>query len=225
MSKRALVTAGTSSIGKVIVKTLQAKGYEVVVHYNTNEKLALELSQQVIQEDLSDDDEVEEFVDKAVNLGKYDVVVNNAGITQGQWDEVLSVNVLTPAYVLTRAERLVNPGGVIINVSSVYGHENFGQVGFEAYSASKAAVNNMTKTFAKKLAPGIRVNAVAPGYVESKWNEGRSGEEKKNLARAHLTERLVTAQEVADVVMMLIQNQGINGEIVYVDGGLTLKTI
>jgi 3-oxoacyl-[acyl-carrier protein] reductase len=94
-----------------------------------------------------------------------------------------------------------------------------------AYDASKAALNSLTRTFAKKLAPRIRVNAVAPGYVDSKWNEDSSEEDRKRLGEEQLTGKLIVPQQVADLVMHIIQNSGLDGEVIYLDGGQTLRTI
>lgn len=224
--KRALVTAATSSIGKVICKYLHEAGYEVVAHYNSNEKLARELSPKILQADFTKDGEIDRFVDLLVKGNKFDLVVNCAGVSVGNdWEKQFRVSVEAIAKVLERAREIVNAGGVIVNMSSAYGHERAGNAGLPAYSASKAAVNSLTRTFAKQLAPDIRVNAVAPGYVISKWNEKYTQNQLENLASDGLTGKLVTPEQVAEVVMLCVTNEALDGEVIYVDTGLTLKTI
>lgn len=182
--------------------------------------------------DLSNKDEIEDFMQKLIGQGKFDVIINNAGVSKSfddkeieDWGRILRINTVVPGLIMGNADRLVNDGGVIINISSVYGHERFGDKGLLGYSASKAALNSLTRTFAKKLAPKVRVMGVAPGYVNSKWNENYSPEERKRIEREQLIERLIEPQEVADLVVHIINNKALEGEIIYIDGGISLKTI
>jgi 3-oxoacyl-[acyl-carrier protein] reductase len=234
--KRALVTSATSSIGQVIARTLATAGYEVVLHYTSNDelasKLAAELQADVLQADFADKTAVDAFVAQLQSQPKFDVIVNNAGVSRrnddknfNEWQTLFSINAITPAIIMGHADELVSDDGAIINISSVYGGERFGFVEMKAYDASKAALNSLTRTFAKQLAPRVRVNAVAPGYVDSRWNKDLGSEERQKLANEQLTGKFITPQQVADLVLHCIQNEGLDGEIIYLDGGQSLKTI
>lgn len=226
---KVLITASSSSIGMAMTQKFADSGYTLVLHYHIHKP---DFQAQFIQADLTQPDEVERAVKEAERYGPYDVVVNNAGINPAEdlknlnyWEVIFRVDAIFPAILMGKGRDLVNSGGCFINISTAYGHIRFGEVNNIAYSAAKAALNSLTLTFAKKLAPNIRVNAVAPGYVESAWNENYSKEKKAELAKDALTEKLVKSVDVADLVTHLVDNKSINGEIVYIDGGLTLKTI
>lgn len=234
--KRALVTSATSSIGQVVARTLAGAGYKLVLHYTTNEvlaeQLAAELKAEALQANFEDKAAVETFIENLRNRPKFDVIVNNAGVSRrnddkkfDEWEAIFNINAITPAIIMGRTDELMNDSGVIINMSSIYGDERFGFVEMKAYDASKAALNSLTRTFAKQLAPHVRVNAVAPGYVESRWNKDLSDKERRDLADEMLMRKFVTPQQVADLVLHMIQNEGLDGEIIYLDGGQSLKTI
>lgn len=234
--KRALVTSATSSIGRVIAQTLGAAGYELVLHYNTNKSLADQLASQLnaslIQADLTDINQINSLLSDLRQQDNFDVIVNNAGISRAnddhdmtEWETIFRTNAIFPALIMSYADELLNDNSVVINMSSIYGDERFGYIDMTAYDASKAALNSLTRTFAKKLAPGIRVNAIAPGFVDSRWNKDLSDDERQRLADEQLTRKLVTPQQIADLTLHIIQNEGLDGEIIYLDGGQTLKTI
>lgn len=234
--KRALITSATSSIGKVIARTLADAGYELVLHYTSSEELATQLAAdlkaEVLQADFGDRSSVEAFIDNLQSQPKFDVIINNAGVSRrnndtkfDEWESIFRINAITPAVIMGYAEELLNEGGVVINMSSIYGDERFGFVEMKAYDASKAALNSLTRTFAKQLAPRMRVNAIAPGYVDSRWNKDLDAKERRDLANEQLMRKFVTPQQVADLALHMIQNEGLDGEIIYLDGGQTLKTI
>jgi 3-oxoacyl-[acyl-carrier protein] reductase len=168
------------------------------------------------------------------------VLCNNAGITSkapfkdldaidmDEWDRVLAVNVRGIVQV-TRAcvPLLREAGGCIVNTASIVGLRPGPQP--LAYSTSKAAVVSLTKTLALALGPDIRVNAVAPGWMEGDWMERMLGENYDRLmerrARATPLKRCVTAEDVADTMLSLVQhNRFVTGEIVVVDGGFANAT-
>jgi 3-oxoacyl-[acyl-carrier protein] reductase len=234
--KRAVVTSATSSIGKVIAQTLANAGYELVLHYTNNEALALQLASElkatVVRADFTHETGVDAFIQQLQAQPKFDVIINNAGVSRrnddknfDEWDAIFHINALAPAVIMGHANELIQNNGVIVNMSSIYGDERFGFIEMKAYDASKAALNSLTRTFAKQLAPRIRVNAIAPGYVDSRWNETLSTEERQKLADEQLMRKFVTPQQVADLVLHIISNEGLDGEIIYLDGGQSLKTI
>ena len=234
--KRALVTSATSSIGSVIARSLSSAGYELVLHYTTNKALASQLAStlkaEVLQADFEDKIAVDAFIANLQNQPKFDVIINNAGVSRrnddtkfDEWEAIFRINVITPAIIMGYAGELLNAGGLIINMSSIYGDERFGFIEMKAYDASKAALNSLTRTFAKQLAPRVRVNAIAPGYVDSRWNKDLSNKERQKLADEMLMRKFVTPQQIADLTLHIIQNEGLDGEVIYLDGGQSLKTI
>ena len=115
--------------------------------------------------------------------------------------------------------------GKILNISSIYAEDKTAWQGKAGYAASKAAVNNLTRTFAKQLAPSILVNAIAPGYVDTEsWDEFPK-EVKERSKAEQLIERMINPSEIADMAVAIIKNDAMTGEVVVVDGGLSLKTV
>jgi 3-oxoacyl-[acyl-carrier protein] reductase len=174
-------------------------------------------------------------------FGHLDALVNNAGTTAkwkvkdlesldlAEWDRTFAVNVRGLFQVTRAAVPLLKKGSnpSIVNTASIVGLRPGPQP--LPYAASKAAVVNMTKTLAWNLGPEIRVNAVAPGWMEGEWMERMLGDKYDDLMgkRAKLTplKRCVTADDVAETMMSLIQgNRFVTGEIIVIDGGFTSST-
>jgi 3-oxoacyl-[acyl-carrier protein] reductase len=196
----------------------------------------------LIQCDVADDAAVRKMmatIDTA--FGHLDTLVNNAGTTakwkvkdlesldMDEWDRTFAVNVKGTFQVSRAAVPLLKKGtnASIVNTASIVGLRPGPQP--LPYAASKAAVVNMTKTLAWNLGPEIRVNAVAPGWMEGEWMERMLGDKYDDLMgrRAKLTplKRCVTADDVAETMMTLIQaNRFVTGEIIVIDGGFTAST-
>jgi len=249
--KTALVTGGATGIGKSAVLALARAGYDVAINYASSaaaakacaaEAEALGVKTLLVQCDVADDAAVRQMmatIDAA--FGHLDALVNNAGTTakwkvkdlesldMAEWDRTFAVNVKGTFQVSRAAVPLLKKGtnASIVNTASIVGLRPGPQP--LPYAASKAAVVNMTKTLAWNLGPEIRVNAVAPGWMEGEWMERMLGDKYDDLMgkRAKLTplKRCVTADDVAETMMTLIQaNRFVTGEIIVIDGGFTAST-
>ena len=249
--KKALVTGGATGIGRSAVLALAKAGYDVAINYASSAKAAQEVASlaqamgaqtMLLPCDVSDETAVRAMMAQVdAQFGHLDALVNNAGTTAkwkvkdlesldlDEWDRTFAVNV-RGLFQVTRAavpllKKGLNPS--IVNTASIVGLRPGPQP--LPYAASKAAVVNMTKTLAWNLGPEIRVNAVAPGWMEGDWMERMLGDKYDDLMgkRAKLTplKRCVTAEDVAETMMSLIQgNRFVTGEIIVIDGGFTSST-
>jgi 3-oxoacyl-[acyl-carrier protein] reductase len=249
--KKALVTGGATGIGRSAVLALAQAGYDVAINYGSSKTAAEVLSKEaqalgaktlLVHCDVSDDNAVRQMMATVeASFGHLDALVNNAGTTatwkvkdlesldMDEWDRTFAVNVRGTFQVSRAAVPLLKKGHnpSIVNTASIVGLRPGPQP--LPYAASKAAVVNLTKTLAWNLGPDIRVNAVAPGWMEGDWMERMLGEKYDQLmtARAKATplKRCVTADDVAEVMLNLIQsNRFVTGEIVVIDGGFTSST-
>ncbi len=242
--KAALVTGASRGIGRACVLRLAADGYAVAINYAHNEAEAQAVLDEIRQNggegmlcraDVSDPAQVKQMVrDVNKTLGGPDVLVNNAGIVRDEYllmlnpetlDRCMELNVKGYFYCAQQAvlKMFRKKSGVVVNISSVSG--SFALPGQSVYSATKGAVNAMTRTMAKELAPyGIRVNAVAPGFIETDMLDALPEEKKEEYLKAIPMHRLGQAQEVAGVVSMLVSDACayMTGQILTLDGGLSL---
>jgi len=248
--RAALVTGASSGIGRAAVLALAEAGFDVTINYSGNvggaEKTA-ELAQAlgartlVVRCDVSDDPGVRAMLaEHQAAFGRLDALVNNAGTTSNvapknfdemtaeEWDRVFAVNV-RGVFQVTRASvaMLREAQGSVVNTASIVGLRPGPQP--LPYAASKASVVSLTKLLALNLGPEIRVNAVAPGWMEGEWMERMLGERYDDLMgrRAKLTplKRVVTADDVGETILnLLISNKMVTGEVVVIDGGFAAST-
>ena len=242
--KAALVTGASRGIGRACALRLAADGYAVAINYAHTEAEAQAVLDEIRQNggegmlcraDVSDPAQVKQMVrDVNKTLGGPDVLVNNAGIVRDEYllmlnpetlDRCMELNVKGYFYCAQQAvlKMFRKKSGVVVNISSVSG--SFALPGQSVYSATKGAVNAMTRTMAKELAPyGIRVNAVAPGFIETDMLDALPEEKKEEYLKAIPMHRLGQAQEVAGVVSMLVSDACtyMTGQILTLDGGLSL---
>jgi len=246
----ALVTGASSGIGRATAVALAKAGFDVAINYSRNEQAARESANLAkakgaktlpFQCDVSDDSAVRAMLAAVEReFGRLDALVNNAGITTNvkpndfeamtaeEWDRVFAVNVRGVFQVTRAAVPLLKAArGSIVNTASIVGLRPGPQP--LPYAASKAAVISLTKLLALNLAPEIRVNAVAPGWIEGEWMERMLKEKYEELfaRRAKNTplRRCATPDDVAEVIVnLLTSNRFVNGEIVVVDGGYSATT-
>ena len=237
--KYALITGASRGIGKAIAKELAAQGYDL---YLTCEKNIVSLQSDAdtlsseygircvcFSGDLGNSSYVNEIFQQIASL---DVLINCAGIahigllqdmTDEEWRHVMRANIDSVFYTCRRSIPLMlaQGGGCIINISSVWG--NTGASMETAYSASKGAVNALTKALGKELAPShIRVNAIACGLIDTEMNSHLSSEELKEIISEIPADRIGKPEEVASLVLHLIHApEYLTGQVITMDGGWT----
>ncbi|WP_132151288.1 SDR family NAD(P)-dependent oxidoreductase [Kribbella antiqua] len=238
MQKVALVTGSASGIGAATARRLTADGMVVAVHSRSSreagEALAEELGGAYFQADLGVDVEAAELVPRVMReYGRLDVLVNNAGIswpvphaeldalTADDWRRLLDVNLIAPWLLCTAAlPALRESGGSIVNVTSHAGVRPKGSS--IAYAASKAALNHVTKLLAAALGPEVRVNAVAPGLVDTAMTADWTAAQELWKTSSPMR-RAAQPADVADLISALVHNTYVTGEVVLLDGGLNLR--
>lgn len=242
--KVAIVTGGGTGIGRACALAFARQGARVVVNYSRSREEAEQTAADcataggdgvAIQADVSRLAEIERMVaDTVSRWDRVDFLVNNAGttkfaayddldaLTEEVWDSILAVN-LKAVFFTSRAVaphmRRVGDGS-IVNIGSISAIRPVGSS--IAYMASKAAVHSMTQSLAVALGPQIRVNAIAPGFIETRWHAGRDAAAQSTRERTPL-KRNGTPEDVADAALFLCHASFVTGEIVVVDGGRFLQ--
>lgn len=242
MNKNVLVTGGTRGIGEAISREFAKKGYNLIINYvNSNEKaqnLKQELEKEYnikvlpIQADISNEKEIKNMVDIAIKeFGKIDVLVNNAGIvidrefedrTVEDWKKTLDINLIAP-FVLTKLvgkEMMKQKSGAIINISSTNGINTYYPTSVD-YDASKSGLISLTYDSAVQFAPYVRVNCVAPGWVNTEMNKELPEDFVKEETEKILVKRFAEPKEIAKVVTFLASEDAsfVNSTVIKVDGG------
>ncbi len=239
----ALVTGSATGIGRAVAVQFAKAGLAVAVNYSRSEKEAKETLAEVkehgapgilIKANVSDDSAVKSMIARCVSeWGQLDVLVNNAGtthfiehtnldaVTDQVWDDILGVNLKGTFYCCRAAlPHLQKTGGSIVNVTSVAGLQGHGSS--IPYAASKAAGNCMTKSLARAFAPKVRVNAVAPGPVLTRWLADHMDQVERSLAVTPMG-RAATPDDIADAICYLALGTSLmTGQVMVVDGGRTM---
>ena len=242
--KVALVTGGSRGIGKSIAIELAKNGANVAINYASNSEKAEEVVEEMkslgvnaisVKADVSSEEDVKNLM-KTIEgeLGKIEILVNNAGITRDNllirmktedFEDVLDVNLMGTFHCTKAVSRAMMKKryGKIINITSVVGI--IGNAGQGNYSASKAGVIGFTKSMAKELGSrGIRVNAVAPGFIDTEMTQVLSEELKDKMIDNIPLGKLGNTQDVANVVAFLASERSdyITGQVISVDGGMAI---
>lgn len=235
----ALITGAAKRVGKVIASTLHQRGYRVIIHYRQSkeaaEQLVLQCNEQrpqsamAFQADLQNFDDIKRLAEQAVNhWGVVNALVNNASdyfpcpfaeMTPSQWHQLQASNSFGP-YFLTQQllPALKAQRGSVVNITD----SNLNQAAnaYSAYAVAKAGLDMMTRYLAKELAPLVRVNTIAPG--KTLWPHDQAPPDATAQLKEIPLQRLVAAEEIADAVWFMLQNQAVTGACLAVDAGSSL---
>jgi 3-oxoacyl-[acyl-carrier protein] reductase len=243
-NKVAIVTGGGTGIGRAISTGLAAGGALVVVNYSRSadeagttvgEIEAAGGTAMAVQADGADAAQTAALVSQTLDrFGRLDIVVNSAGTTvfvpfsdldgidEADWDRVMAVNVKAPWMLAKAAAKSLRAdgGGAIVTISSVAGLRPGGSS--LAYSVSKAATIHLTKGLAVALAPDVRVNSIAPGFVDTRWHSYASAERKQQIADASPLKSLVSPESIATAALECLRNDHMTGQVIAIDSGSQL---
>ena len=238
MKKVILITGASRGIGNNIARKLAQKNI-VIANYNKSrseaEKLKDNLNKEnididIIKADVSNRIEVKEMTAHIIEkYGKIDVLINNAGISQyklftditdEEWDSIMNIN-LKSNFIVTQEvvkNMIANKKGLIINISSIWGVT--GAAMEVAYSTSKAGIIGLTKSLAKELGPSnIRINAIAPGIIDTSMNDNFSKQEINNIKDEIPLERIGKPEEITKCIEWLLEDNYTTGQVISINGG------
>ncbi len=241
-NKIALVTGASKGIGKSTAIALAKEGCSVVINFKSDAKVAKEVLDECNQHskgnvllctDVSNEKKVSEMCKNIKQeFSHLDILINNAGIFDENdnptnidtFENVFRNNFLSAVMVTKHATPLMQEGR-IVNISSIHGRLGHGRPTAAAYSTFKATLENWTKNLVKDLAPKILVNAVALGRVATSIWGSPDAKEQEELRQFHLIKRMIQPEEIADAIIFLAKNDSVCGEVLTIDGGMSLVTL
>jgi NAD(P)-dependent dehydrogenase (short-subunit alcohol dehydrogenase family) len=233
MSPLALVTGAAHRLGKVFALTLARQGFDIILHYHQSLEKALQTQAEIesvgrrvtlFQADLTDPSQIQSLISNLDSLG---VLVNSAAfmpsgnvdlLTIENWDTSLDLNLRAPFLLAQECAKKMNAGGLIVNITDVGAQKAWSR--YPSYTVSKAALESLTKILARALAPQIRVNAIAPGFVLQ--SDIVSDAEWQRLINRIPLKRAARPAEIASALEFLLKNEYITGQTIVVDGGYSL---
>jgi pteridine reductase len=229
----ALVTGGAHRLGKVFALALARQGFDIVLHYHRAHEAALQTRADVESmggrvtlagADLTDPAQIQSLVSE---LDAIAVLVNSAAFMPGgnvealtleDWDTALDLNLRAPFLLARECARKMPDGGLIVNITDVGAQKAWSR--YPSYTVSKAALESLTRILARALAPKIRVNAIAPGFVLQ--SDIVPDEEWQRLLNRIPLKRPARLEEIASALEFLLKNEYITGQTIVVDGGYSL---
>jgi NAD(P)-dependent dehydrogenase (short-subunit alcohol dehydrogenase family) len=233
MSPLALVTGAAHRLGKVFALTLAQQGFDIVLHYHHAQNAAIQTKAEIesvgrivtlTEADLTQPSEINSLIS---NLPSLHVLVNSAAympsgnvdlLSLENWDQSLDLNLRAPFLLAQQAAEKMTDGGLIVNITDVGAQKTWSR--YPSYTVSKAALESLTKILARALAPKIRVNAIAPGFVFQ--SDIVSAEEWDRLIKRVPLKRPARPEEIASALEFLWKNEYITGQTIVVDGGYSL---
>jgi len=233
MSPLALVTGAAHRLGKAFALTLARQGFDILLHYHRSADAARQTQAEIesvgsrvilTQADLTDPAQIESLVS---NLDSLDVLINSAALmpagkvgtlTVENWDTALDLNLRAPFLLGRECAKKMTRGGLIVNITDVGAQKAWSR--YPSYTVSKAALESLTKVLARALAPSVRVNAIAPGFVLQ--SDIVPDEEWQRLINRIPLKRAAQPEEVASALEFLLKNEYITGQTIVVDGGYSL---
>ena len=242
MTKFALITGGTKGIGKAVAQILAKAGYNLILTYGNDVEAAqfvqAEFTERfnteifILQADITSEKSIQVIFDflKSKDIRLFSLIFN-AGITsrtrfedikQEEWERVFYANVHFPVFLLQKILSRIEIGGNVLFTGSlmgVYPHS----VSL-SYGVTKSAVHALVQNFVKFMAPyKIRVNAIAPGFVDTDWQKTKPAEIRRNIENKIALERFCDPNELAEIYKLIVENNYLNGEIITVSGGYSYK--
>jgi NAD(P)-dependent dehydrogenase (short-subunit alcohol dehydrogenase family) len=229
----ALVTGAAQRLGKAFALTLAGLGFDIVLHYHRSVEAASETQAQIEsmgrrailqQADLTDPAQIHSLV---ATLDTVRILVNSAAcmhredisaLTLADWDQTLDLNLRAPFLLAQACAEKMMDGGLIVNITDIGAQKTWSR--YPSYSVSKAGLDSLTRILARALAPRIRVNAIAPGFVLQ--SEVVSDEDWQRLIQRIPLQRAAKLQEVTSALEFLIRNEYITGQTIVIDGGYSL---
>ena len=241
MKKTVLITGASKGLGASIAKIFAQNNHNIILNYNNSEEEALKLTEELkqynveilpVKADITKEEDIKNMVDVSINkFKKIDILINNAGIaidtiiedkTKENFIKTLDTNLIGP-FLLSKyvgKYMLKEKQGNIINISSTNGIDTYYEYSLD-YDASKSGLISLTHNLANHYAPYIRVNCIAPGWINTEMNKNLDEEYKKEEENKILLNRFANPEEIAKVVYFLSTEDAsyINNEIIRVDGG------
>ena len=233
MPPLALVTGAAHRLGKVFALTLARQGFDIVLHYHQSSDAALQTQAEIesigtrvilAEANLTDPAQIQSLIS---NLNSLNILVNSAAfmpsgnvdaLTLENWDTALDLNLRAPFLLAQECAKKMTEGGLIVNITDVGAQKAWSR--YPSYTVSKAALESLTRILARALAPKIRVNAIAPGFVLQ--SDIVSEEEWNRLINRIPLKRPARTEELASALEFLWKNEYITGQTIVVDGGYSL---
>ena len=241
-NKTVLVTGASKGIGRATAIAFAKEGCSVIINFKSDLTSAREVLTEcnkyskdnfIIKTDVTNESGVKEMFKQVKDrYGKLDVLINNSGIFDSGDDpknvfafKNIYENNFLSCVLVTKYALDIMEEGKIVNISSVHGRLGHGSPEAIAYSAFKAALDSYTKNLAKDLAPKILVNAIAPGRVATPMWDNPDEKRQKELGKVHLIKRMIRPEEIAESIIFIAKNDAVCGEVLTVDGGMSLVTL